>query len=110
MTEERVNKLVAAIETYVDQEALYAMSPEEATKVLNNNGNDFTVNEVKEMGKAIATVASGVGVSGELDETSLDNVSGGLGDIGNIVLSGASALCAVGSAGCAIAACALVVW
>lgn len=104
MTEERVQKFVEAIESYEDQESLYEMSPEEATAALNAAGNDFTIDEVNEMGKAIATVASGSKVSGELDETSLDNVSGGLSARANIALSGASALCAIGSAGLAIAA------
>ncbi len=55
-------------------EALFSMSAEEAVKAINADGNDFTVDELKDLAKGLESVSEG---SGELSEEALDNVSGG---------------------------------
>lgn len=56
--------------------ALLELTPEEAAERINADGFDFTAEEVKEFGENLkAAVAQ---QDGELDEISLDDVSGGL--------------------------------
>lgn len=54
---------------------LLEMSPEDAAKAINADGNDFTVEEVKEFGKQLQTVAAKP--EGELSTDDLNDVSGG---------------------------------
>lgn len=79
MTEERANAIFSAIEAYEDAESLFKMTPEEAVAALNADGNDFSVEEIIEVGKALQTVASCAGENGEINLEELENVSGGSG-------------------------------
>ena len=97
MTEERAKQIVEAIEAYEDKDKLYAMTPEEATKELNANGSDFTVEEMREMGEAIVSVAKMPHKNGELDLDALDQVAGG---VSQLTLSYAQTLCIWGAAAC----------
>lgn len=64
---------------------IVALSPEEAQKVLAENGYEFSMDEIMEQGKAINELLAKVraGQTGELSEDDLDDVSGGghLGDL-----------------------------
>ena len=77
MTEERAKKILEAIEAYDDKEALYAMSPEDATAALNATGNNFTVEEITEAGEGLKAVAQVTSANGEIDLAALEQVSGG---------------------------------
>ena len=106
MTEERAKKIIEAIETYGDNEKLFAMSPEEAVEALNANGNDFTLEEIVEAGEGLKTVSQVTSANGEIDIDVLEKVSGGANSsfwAGVAVGSGTGA--AVCFAGAAICAC-----
>ena len=60
---ERANKLVE-------------LSPEEVVAIVNEEGNNFTVEEVVEFGENLKAVAAAQ--SGELSEDKLEEVAGGL--------------------------------
>lgn len=55
--------------------ALLGLSPEEAAAKINADGQDFTVDEIREFGEQMQKVAVH---SEELDASSLDQVSGGI--------------------------------
>ena len=77
MSEERVKNLMDAIDAYGNNEALFAMSKEEACEVLNAGGNDFTTDELVEFAQAVQTVSKMKESGGELSEDELSDVSGG---------------------------------
>ena len=66
-----------------------ALSPEDAQKVLAENGFEFSMDEIMEQGKAINEMLAKIkaGETGELSEDDLDDVSGG-GDHGGMLLAG----------------------
>ncbi len=53
------------------------MLPEEAQKVLAENGYDFTLDEILEMGKELYKIRNSTNSNGELSEDDLENVAGG---------------------------------
>ena len=55
------------------------MLPEEAQKVLAENGYDFTLDEILEMGKELYKIHSKMNSDGELSDDDLEDVSGGSG-------------------------------
>lgn len=57
---------------------LLAKSPEDAMKEINADGNDFTVDEIVAFGEQVKSVMANANEKGELAESALDNVSGGL--------------------------------
>ena len=52
------------------------LSPEEAQKVLAENGFDFTIDEILDAGNELSKMQERL-TSGELDEDDLEDVSGG---------------------------------
>ena len=75
-----------------DQEhakALLALSPEEALAQINAQGNDFTLEDVKEYGEALKATAA---QSEVLDTDALDAVAGGIAPIIAGAIVGASSL------------------
>lgn len=76
MTNERVAQLADFLKADVERaKKLMDLSPEEAVKIINENGNDFTVDEVVEFGLNLKNV---VAQADELSEDNLDDVAGGL--------------------------------
>ena len=74
LTQERLEKLADFLKADAERaNKLAEMSPEEAVQVINDAGNDFTVDEVKAFGEGFKTAAA----QGELSEDNLDQVSGG---------------------------------
>ncbi len=69
------------------------MQPEEAQKVLAENGFEFTLDEILEAGKELYAIRNQQ-LSGEIDEEDLENVSGGVSIfvIGIVVQCAAKAL------------------
>ena len=53
------------------------MQPEEAQKVLAENGYDFTLDEILEAGKELYAIRQRMD-SGELNDDDLENVAGGV--------------------------------
>lgn len=104
MTEERVKKIVEAIEAYSDKEKLFAMSPEEAVAALNTNGNDFTLDEIVEAGEGLKAAAQVSSANGEIDIAALEQVSGGANSNTAYYLNCASTACCVLGAACMVAA------
>ena len=61
------------------QKAAEAKTPEEFQKVLNENGLDYDLADVNELGEQIALMAESLeNEEGELTEQGLETVSGGL--------------------------------
>ena len=104
MTEERAKKIIEAIETYGDNEKLFAMSPEEAVEALNANGNDFTLEEIVEAGEGLKTAVQLISANGEIDIFALEQVSGGANGNTAYYLNCASTACCVLGAACMVAA------
>ncbi|MCL1918662.1 MAG: hypothetical protein FWG14_10165 [Peptococcaceae bacterium] len=72
LTQERAEKLSEILNADPEQaKALLALEPAEALSQINALGNDFTLEEVNEFGKALKA-------QGELDDDALDDVSGGI--------------------------------
>jgi predicted ribosomally synthesized peptide with nif11-like leader len=75
MTETRAKALSEFLTADADRaKDLLTKEPEEALKVINANGFDFTVDELKEFGAAVRKAAE----ADELSEASLEGVSGGV--------------------------------
>ena len=55
-----------------------SMLPEEAQKELAENGYDFTLDEILEMGKELYKIRSSMNSDGELSEGDLEGVAGGI--------------------------------
>jgi len=76
LTKERVEKFTGFLTDNEDLvPKLLEATPEEAVKQINAQGHDFTVAELHEFKDAWLATAKG---DGELNESALDNVSGGL--------------------------------
>lgn len=76
LTEERTVLLGNYLKDNADKaKALLALSVEDATVQINDDGFDFKIEEVQEFGDNLKKFAS---AEGELDEASLAEVSGGL--------------------------------
>ena len=54
------------------------MKPEEALEVLAENGYNFTLDEILEMGKELYALRSKANSDGELSEDDLEDVAGGI--------------------------------
>ena len=75
LTKERAELLANYLAADQDRaQALLELSPEEAVAKINADGNDFTVEEVKEFGETLQKVTK----TGELNENELEDVSGGV--------------------------------
>lgn len=78
MTIERTEAFANYLKADVDRaNKLIELAPEDALKVINADGNDFTLEEITEFGENLKAVAM-QNQSDELDEASLENVSGGV--------------------------------
>lgn len=89
LTQERANVISQYLEA--DQERakeLLALEPADAAKKMNADGNDFTVNEIIDYGKALKVAVS----KDELGAEDLDSVAGGV----VTVSVGIMAACAIG--------------
>lgn len=78
---------------------LLVMKPDEACEKINADGNDFTIEEITEYGKNLQ--AAYEKQQSELDESSLDEVTGGV--LCTAAVVGIYAGIAVGSAGLGVA-------
>ena len=99
ITQERADKLSKILTS--DQErakVLLSLDSNEALAQINALGNDFTLDEIKEYGKALrATIAM---QNGELSSDDLDEVAGGVGALaimglvflGGVILGAASTI------------------
>lgn len=74
-------------------------TPEEVQKLFRDNGVEMSMDEVMELGAELDRYANN---SGELDETALENVSGGIVLTAATCWAAAKAVIAVGAAGLAI--------
>jgi lactobin A/cerein 7B family class IIb bacteriocin len=82
MLQERAQKLTDYLVADPERaQKLFEMDPEEALKVINGAGNDFTVEELEEycdaFKNAVQTMKDTTDDS-QLDESELENVSGGI--------------------------------
>lgn len=77
LTKERAEILAKYILENEKTTELIQMTPAEAVKVINADGYDFSVDELKEFASQLQTVSAHVG-DGELDEESLKGVAGGV--------------------------------
>ncbi|MCL1919288.1 MAG: hypothetical protein FWG14_13515 [Peptococcaceae bacterium] len=77
LTEERALALTEILNAdEARAEILLRLEPEEALKQINAQGNDFTLDELREYGGVVNIAAKQT--HGELDADSLDNVAGGI--------------------------------
>lgn len=96
LTNERAEQIAKYLTADKERaQVLLALSPEEALGRINADGYDFTIEEITEFGKQLKVAATMQ--EGELDETALNGVSGG------IVVEGVAIACislgyAIGSA------------
>ena len=79
LTEERATKLSNYLLSDVDRAKKLADYPaEEALAMINADGNDFTIDEIKEFGKIMEHVSTTKAEDGELDDSALEEVAGGI--------------------------------
>lgn len=76
LTTERAEKLAAYLKADESRKALLDLSAEDATAKINADGNDFTVDELKEFCEGVKQAIAQADGS-ELDAASLEDVSGG---------------------------------
>lgn len=93
---EAFNKLMEN-ESFV-KEMLAQKSEEDVQKLYAANGVDLTIEEVREVGKALSALDN----DGELEASDLDNVAGGIVITAATCWAVAKTVIAVGSAGLAI--------
>ena len=75
MNEERIKKLSEVLNADVEQaKQVVAMQPEEAVKLINAKGYDFTVEELVEYGTILRKMAE----ADSLSEEDLEKVAGGI--------------------------------
>ncbi|MCL1917428.1 MAG: hypothetical protein FWG14_03795 [Peptococcaceae bacterium] len=75
LTEERASILTEILSAdEARAQTLLSLDTKEALKQINALGNDFTLDELKEYGKAMEASSA----QGELDADSLDDVAGGI--------------------------------
>ncbi len=95
MTQERIEKLTSYLTSDVENaKVLVDLDVEEALKKINADGNDFTLDELKEYAEQMKAVAASQS-EGELSADALDNVAGGV-VISAAVLSAGVALFGAG--------------
>jgi lactobin A/cerein 7B family class IIb bacteriocin len=72
---ERADKLSEILTADPERaKTLFSLEPAEALSQINALGNDFTLDEINEYGQAVRKAAA----QGELDDSELDNVAGGV--------------------------------
>ena len=75
LTNERAEQIASYLMNNKEYaEELLQLSPEEAVKKMNEEGNDFTAEEIIEFGENLKTASV---KNEELDENALEDVSGG---------------------------------
>ncbi len=85
MTQERVNAIAEVLNADEDRaKKLIEMEPAAAAEALKAEGYDFTADELIEFGE----ILSKANQSGELDESNLDDVAGGIGLITAGIIAG----------------------
>ncbi len=78
LTNERADLLADYLTKDVEKaKSLLEMTAEEAAKKINADGYAFLVQEIKEFGEQLQHIANANNETGELDESKLDDVSGG---------------------------------
>ncbi len=94
LTEERGKKLADYLSSDTDRaNRLLALSPEEALKIINADGYDFTEAELIEFGDILASVSD----KKELSEDELSDVAGGLGVVATYAIAiGIATACGYG--------------
>lgn len=79
LTNERSERLSAYLTADIERaKSLIELTPEEAVAKINADGNDFTVDEIKEFGDQLQKVAASQSEDGELTEDALSEVAGGV--------------------------------
>lgn len=102
LTQERADLLTKILSADINSaQELLAKEPEEALVEINNSGNDFTIEELKEYCLAFK---NSVIQEGELTEESLDEVSGGV--VVTVGLVCGLGACFAGGVAIGVAACA----
>lgn len=74
LTNERIQAIGAALENEQLRKEVLDMEPAAAAERLNEEGNDFTADELVEFGSFAVEVTN----AGELDAADLDSVAGGV--------------------------------
>ncbi len=94
LTPERATKLANYLNKDTQQtKVLFEMEPADAVLSINSEGYDFTEEELIEFASEVSKVLNITHGAGELDESALENVSGGIGwVVVGLVLGGATAL------------------
>lgn len=84
LTNERAEALAGYLKEDIDRaKRLVDLTAEEAVAEINKDGNDFTVEEIKDFAEQMQSIAASQDAQGELGEDALNNVAGG------VVISGA---------------------
>ena len=91
LTNERAEMLANYLTADVNKaKELVELPVEEAVKAINAEGFDFTVDELKDFGEILQSVASNANEDGEIDADALDNVAGGVVISGAVLAAGVS--------------------
>lgn len=97
LTQERAEKLSGILTADVERaQALLKLEASEALSQINALGNDFTLDELRDYGKALEAATAQEGEFGELDANALDNVAGGYWQILVGIAGAAAAICKAG--------------
>ena len=91
LTNEKMEKLSNYLMAETDRaKALLKLTPEEAVEKINADGNDFTVDELNAFGSKLQAAVQAQSENGELSESNLEDVAGGIGLItGTLIALGA---------------------
>ena len=94
LTLERTELLGKYLQEDVERaKKLLGLTPDEAVKAINADGYDFSIDELVEFGSKLQDAAKAQSENGELSESSLEDVAGGIGVIaGTLIALGAGIL------------------
>ena len=100
LTNERAEMLANYLTADVNKaKELVDLPVEDAVKAINADGYDFTVDELKDFGEILQSVAGNANADGEIDAEALDNVAGGVVISAAVLGAGVTLFCAGVTAG-----------
>lgn len=104
LTNERAEMLANYLTADVNKaKELVDLPVEDAVKAINADGYDFTVDELKDFGEILQSVAGNANADGEIDAEALDNVAGGVVISAAVLGAGVTLFCAGVTAGYKVA-------
>lgn len=95
LTNERAEMLANYLTADVSKaKELVDLPVEDAVKAINADGYDFKVDELKDFGEILQSVAGNANADGEIDAEALDNVAGGVVVSAAVLGAGVTLFCA----------------